>query len=135
MFFANITSYSDHAKFYISGRTEDVVLLAETHQNATETADMVRELTAMGWSTTASPAMLTERSETGTMAGVAVAIAPYIDNRPSSFCTDEKGQSTKNAFITTRTLTLEMVEVQVLAGYLQCGALTATTCAHSRRWT
>ena len=57
------------------------------------------------------------------MAGVVSAIAPYIDNRPSSACTDEQGKLTDNAFVTTRTLTLEHVEVQALAGYLQCGGI------------
>ena len=115
--------YSSHAKFFISGRSEDVILLTETHQNKTETLAMVKEISSMGWTATASPAMLTDRSETGTMAGVVSAIAPYIDNRPSSFCKDDKGQLTGNPFVTTRTMTLEMVEVQALAGYLQCGGL------------
>ena len=57
------------------------------------------------------------------MGGVVSAIAPFIDNRPSSFCKDDKGQLTGNPFVTTRTLTLEMVEVQAMAGYLQCGGL------------
>ena len=82
---------------------------------------MIREFSEMGWTATASPAMLSDRSETGTMAGVLSAIAPYVDNRPSSICVDEKGQLTENAFITTRTFTINMVEVQALAGYIECG--------------
>ena len=84
---------------------------------------MVKELAAMGWTATASPAILTDRSDTGTMAGVLAAVAPHFDNRPSSSCVDEHGQLTDKAFITTRTLTIEKVEVQALADYLQCGGI------------
>ena len=84
---------------------------------------MIKEIAGMGWSATASPAMLTDRSENGTMARVLSAVRPFVDNRPSSCCKDEKGQLTDNAFITTRTLTIEKVEIQGLAGYLECGGL------------
>ena len=47
VFFGNITSYSEHAAFYISGRSEDVLLLAETHQNKTRTLEMIAGLGKM----------------------------------------------------------------------------------------
>ena len=50
-------------------------------------------------------------------------VAPHIDNRPSSICVDVQGQLTDNAYITTRTLTIEKVEMQVLAGYMEGGGL------------
>jgi len=123
IFFANITTYSDHAKFFISGRDEDVILLAETHQNRRDTLSMVKEFGKMGWTATASPAELSDRSEVGTNAGVLAAVAPHVDNRPSSICVDTQGQLTDNAYIAARTLTIEMVEMQALAGYMECSGL------------
>ena len=46
-----------------------------------------------------------------------------MDNRPSSICVDMQGQLTDDAYITARTLTIEMVEMQALAGYMECGGL------------
>jgi hypothetical protein len=36
---------------------------------------------------------------------------------------DDGGRLTDNAFVTTRTFTMEKVEVQAISGYLQCGGI------------
>ena len=74
VFFGNITSYSEHAAFYISGRSEDIIMLAETHQNKSNTLGMIAGLGKNGWQATASPAMDSDKSIFGNIAGVAVAI-------------------------------------------------------------
>ena len=47
----------------------------------------------------------------------------YVDNRPTSACVDVEGKLTRNAFLTSRLFTIEKVEVQALAGYIEGGGL------------
>ena len=123
VFFGNITSYSAHAAFYIAGRSEDVLLLAETHQNKEKTLKMVAELGANSWQTTTSPAQPSDKSMFGNISGVAVAVNIFIDNRASSSSTDEKGNLSGNPFVTARTVAIQTHELQALAAYLEGGGL------------
>ena len=70
IFFANITSFSAHAKAYITQRDDDILMLAETHKNGLETKKMTTELGKLGWQCTASPAMASNRSQFGNVGGV-----------------------------------------------------------------
>ena len=74
-----------------------------------------------GWKATASPARPTERSDSGTTAGVLAAVNSYLDNRHPSFATDAEGKLTANAQLTGRMLVLSKVEILALAGYLERG--------------
>ena len=74
IFFANITYYSAHAKAFLASREEDIVLLAETHQNARQSRAMMAELGNMGWECTSSPAGLSPKSEDGNIGGVLAGI-------------------------------------------------------------
>ena len=121
--FANITSYSAHAAFYISGRSEDVLLFAETHQDKEKTFKMISELGTNGWQTTASPAQPSDRSILGNIAGVAVSVKNFINNRASSLAIDAKGNLSENPFVTARTVVMESHEILALSAYLEGGGL------------
>ncbi len=68
VFFGCITSYSEHSAFYISGRSEDIIMLAETHQNKSNILEMISGLRKNGWQATASPAMDSDKSIFGNIA-------------------------------------------------------------------
>ena len=123
MLFANISSYSRHAASFLSGREEDILLLAETHKDLPKTKAMIKELGGLGWQATASAARASNRSKLGNVGGVVAAVKKYVDNRASSICIDDKGQITANPFITTRTFSMHSHEAQALSGYLECGGL------------
>ena len=97
VFFGNITSYSEHEAFYRAGRSDDRIMLAETLQNKSKTLEMISGLRKNGWQATASPAMDSDKSIFGNIAGVAVAINNFVDNRASS---DSKGCLSENPFVT-----------------------------------
>ena len=120
-YFANPSSASEKAKMHLLERDDDVVLVAEHHKNKEQTLKLITFFGSNGWMATASPARPTERSETGTTAGVLTAVRNNIDNRPPSFATDAEGRTTPNAQITGRMMVLSGVEILALAGYLQCG--------------
>ena len=63
-------------------RDDDVVLIAEHHQNREPTPKLIAFFGSNGWKATASPARPTERSEKGTTAGIIAAIENNIDNMP-----------------------------------------------------
>ena len=84
---------------------------------------MVAELGAKSWQATAFPAAPSDRSVFGNIAGVAVAVKNFIDNRASSLCTDAKGNLSGNSFATARTVTMQSHEVQALAADLEGGGL------------
>ena len=121
IFFGNISSCSAHATTCLAERTEDVLLTAETHQNLQNKHQMIREYAQWGFQTTGSPAMHSDRSATGTVAGTAAAVRNHIDNRPLSACVDPQGKITPNACITGRAITTHEFEILTLAGYLVGG--------------
>ena len=96
-------------------------MLAETHQDRQKTLAMNAELGKLGWQATSSPAMESDKSIFGNIAGVTVAIKKFIDNRPSSDCIDVKGSLSENPFVTARTVVMQGHEIQSLAAYLECG--------------
>ena len=67
--------------------------------------------------------MHSNRSEFGNVGGVLSGVKKYVDNRPTSACVDVEGKLTMNAFLTSRLFTIEKVEVQALAGYVEGGGL------------
>ena len=63
------------------------------------------------------------KSEDGNFGGVLAGIKRFVDNRPLSICLDTKGKFTESPFLTGRMLTMQRVEIQALAAYLECGGL------------
>ena len=59
--------------------------------------------------------MPSDRSALGSIAGVAVAIKTFIDNRAISACIDEKGNLSDNSFVTARTVTMQGHEIVAMA--------------------
>ena len=114
IFFANITSFSEKAQHYIASRRDDVILLAETHQDLAKTAVMTKTLGSLGWQCTASPAQQSDKSLSGTVGGVLAGAKHYLDNRPLSICVDHAGSRTRNAFITGRFVTMHGLKFNAL---------------------
>ena len=98
-------------------RNDDVLLLAETHSNKTETDLALKLLATHSWCSTASPAQLTQRSELGTAGGVLAAIKNFYEGRALSTCIDTMGRFTSNAFLDGRLLILLKIEILCLSGY------------------
>ena len=72
-----------------------------------------------GWMCTSSAAAATERSLTGTYAGVLAGIMQHRSTRPLSICSGVEGKTTHNVQLTGRLLVLKHVELLVLTSYLE----------------
>ena len=121
MFFANITSWSEHAVNYLTKLEDHFILAAETHLTKEEGEKVMRSKAMRSWHATAAPASPTGRSEKGTHGGCLALARKGISTVPLASCSGPEGTLYDRSDLSGRVLSVQGGSILVLVAYFQDG--------------
>ena len=121
LFFANITSWSEHAVNYLTKLEDHFILVAETHLAKEEGEKVMRSKAMRSWHATAAPASPTGRSEKGTHGGCLALARRGISTVPLASCSGPEGTLYDRSDLSGRVLSVQGGSIQVLVAYFQDG--------------
>ncbi len=122
LYFANVTSWSDHAQDHIYGNVRaDMAIVAETHKNKGHVEEMRKKARRHGYEATIAPAARSDNSATGTHGGLMALARADRRSAPLSTCDCAEGTTMDSANLVGREVWLDEILVLVLGGYLESG--------------